>query len=237
MNVSKTCYTLFSNKKSIPAIRLHLNGRDIDRVAVTKYLGMYLDEHLNWKKHVEYILSKLVKLEGAFYYLASIIDQNHIKQLYYAYIFPYIRYGIEIFGVCDLTTMKKLQVKQNKLLKILCQKNRLYSTNELHEELNILKCVDVHKFFTSIFVYKQQKGTLPIVFQHYYTQNHNVCSRSTRQSNDIYVPRFRTLGGQKSLRYVGAKLWNTLNNNIKCETSLSSFKHSLKTMLISTYKT
>lgn len=209
----------------------------MEKVEVTKYLWLYLDQNLNWKEHVESILCKLSKLEGAFYYLAHVIDQKCINQLYYAYVFPHIRYGIELYGVCDQATLKRLQVKQNKLLKILSRKKRRFSTNELHCELDLLKCADLHKYFTCIFVKKQQQQQLPTVFDQYYTKNHNVSRRSTRQSSDLYVPRFRTTGGQKSLKFIGAKLWNSLSINIKHEPSFVTFKGLLKSMLISLYKT
>ena len=44
---------------------------------------------------VEYICNKLVQLKGAFNYLADLLTEINIKQLYYAYVFPYIKYEIE----------------------------------------------------------------------------------------------------------------------------------------------
>ena len=185
---------------------------------------MYLDENLNWKCHVEYIINKLVKLRGAFNYLSKVIDDKCIKQLYYAYVYPYIQYGVEVYGNCGETVIRRLQTQQNKLLKILCQKDRTYGTNQLHKELKLLKCKDIYHYFVGIFVYKQQNYMLPEIFNKYYNCNHNICVRHTRQSKDLYVPLFRTKVGQNSLRYTGAKLWNNLNENTQQANSRFSCK-------------
>jgi hypothetical protein len=123
LNTDKTCYTIFSNSKKAPLVNLLLNGSSIEYVKESKYLGMYLDEKLNWKYNIAHICSKLNQLSGAFRYLADYIKPDNIRQIYYAYVFPYIKYGIEVYGSCDQSILKPLQTAQNKLLKILCKKS------------------------------------------------------------------------------------------------------------------
>jgi hypothetical protein len=123
LNSDKTCYTLFSNS-NVPPIELFLNGHAIKQVSETKYLGMHLDDKLNWKCHINCINSKLSQLTGAFRYLASYIKPANAKQIYYAYVFPYIKYGIEVYGTCDPSIMKSLQISQNKSLKLLTNRER-----------------------------------------------------------------------------------------------------------------
>lgn len=235
LNVEKTCFTLFTNKKMVPNVTLTLNGKEIARVPVTKYLGMNLDENLNWTHHVEYVINKLVKLRGAFYYLANMIDDESIRQIYYAYVFPHIKYGIEIYGTCNESVMKRLQVEQNKLLKILYKKNRRYGTNRLYSEVKLLKCEDIHRLFIGIFVYKQQNKLLPVIFDNYFILNADVICRATRQSGKLHLPLFRTKYGQKSTRYVGVKLWNDISESIRNCTSLYLFKKNYKDTLICAY--
>ena len=90
LNVEKTCFSLLSNKRSIPNLTLTLNDQKVDKVHIARYLGMYLDDNLNWAHHVDYIVNKLVKLKGAFYYRANVLNKDCIRQVYYAYVFPYL---------------------------------------------------------------------------------------------------------------------------------------------------
>ena len=48
LNVSKTNFMIFSNKKCDDNFKISINGMDITRVFVTKFLGVHLDSQLNW---------------------------------------------------------------------------------------------------------------------------------------------------------------------------------------------
>ena len=235
LNTDKTCYTVFSNAKKKPRVTLSLNGTEVLGVSVSKYLGIYLDENLNWKNHVSHIITKLNQLSGAFHYLAKYIDNDRINQIYYAYVFPYIKYGIEIFGTCDSTTLKPLQTAQNKILKTLCKKKRRYPTDKLHNELNILKCEDIHKLFVGIFVYKQQNNLLPTIFSNYFHARNNIHNIQTRNSERLFVPRCRLKTCQKSIKFAGVKIWNSIPQDIIGAPKLNNFKYKYKKFLISSY--
>ena len=43
---------IFSNKKCDDNHTISINGMDITRVFVTKFLGVHLDFQLNWSKHI-----------------------------------------------------------------------------------------------------------------------------------------------------------------------------------------
>ena len=47
LNISKTNFIIFSNKKCDDNCKISINGMDT-RVVVTKFLGVHLDFQLNW---------------------------------------------------------------------------------------------------------------------------------------------------------------------------------------------
>ena len=51
-------------------------------------------------------------------------------------------------------------------------------------------------------------------------------SRSSFQK--LNIPFKTTNRGQKSLSYLGPKMWNGLNRELKMSTSVNNFKHKLK---------
>ena len=56
LNASKTNYILFRNKKSELnniSCKLIINGEEIGLVSKTKLLGIIIDEHLEWKYHID----------------------------------------------------------------------------------------------------------------------------------------------------------------------------------------
>ena len=61
LNVSKTNYMLFSNSKLPEKLNISIKNHCIDKVGVTKFLGVLIDEKLNWKQHINMVRSKLSK--------------------------------------------------------------------------------------------------------------------------------------------------------------------------------
>ena len=77
------------------------------------------------------------KIYGVFHHIASFINADRVRQLYNAYVFPHINYGIELYGSACKTNIAKVQVVQHLLLKTLTKRNRRDSVTTLHRELNI----------------------------------------------------------------------------------------------------
>ena len=61
LNIAKTNFMNFGNKQCEDNHVVSLNGMDIKRVYVTKFLGVHIDSHLNWCEHINHIKSKISK--------------------------------------------------------------------------------------------------------------------------------------------------------------------------------
>jgi len=228
LNVSKTCFTLFSKKMDPNNIQINLGNTNIPCVNDTKYLGVYLDKDLNFNTHISYVKTKLTKLTSIFHYISQFLDHNDVRRVYFAYIFPYIKYGIEIYGMCSKSNLKVIQGVQNKLLKIACQCDRYYSPSLLHKQLSIFSIHELIGFFVLNFVYKQVNGLLPPVFNSYFTFNSDLGLRRHRSVSELHVPYFRLEFGRKSIKCAGAKMYNKLPDDTKSSASIDIFKKSLK---------
>ena len=90
---------------------------EIDRVQSLQYLGMLLDKKLYWHEHVTQTCVSLIKYFGIFNHIKNFVSVKIARQLYFAFMYSRIQYGIEIYGNCAKETLSKLQVMQNKLLK------------------------------------------------------------------------------------------------------------------------
>ena len=60
LNINKTCYMLFNNKLS--HINISINNINLTRVKSTEFLGIIIDENLDWKLHILYLKNKLKKI-------------------------------------------------------------------------------------------------------------------------------------------------------------------------------
>jgi hypothetical protein len=120
----------------LPASNLRLNNQEIPWSSEVKYLGLNLDKRLTFASHT-------AKAEKAFRILYSFLNRKsrlciHNKLLLCkTCIRPILCYGVETWFDCAPTHKKKLQIIQNKCLKIIKNRHWRYSTDTLHEETNM----------------------------------------------------------------------------------------------------
>ena len=108
-------------------------------------------------------------------------------QLYYAYVYSNIQYGIEVFGRCKMKTIKKVQTKQNRALKILYSKDYLTPTLTLHKELGLLKVTVIHEVAIIKFVFRQNNELTPSIFKDTFKTNQEVHTYNTRQKINLHI--------------------------------------------------
>ena len=73
---------------------VQINGTSLERCNDYKYLGVYLDKDLNWKKHIDYLSEKISKSCGILSKLRHILELDTLREVYHALVHSYVRYGI-----------------------------------------------------------------------------------------------------------------------------------------------
>ena len=122
INSEKTHFILFHTvNKPIPnnLTEIVTTQASIKRVTEIKYLGLVLDEKLNYNEHVQSISNPLIKYFGIFNHIKYKVNDKTARQLYFAFVFSRLKYGVEIYGNCSERNINKLQTMQNKVLKLL----------------------------------------------------------------------------------------------------------------------
>jgi hypothetical protein len=143
VNASKTQAIYFTRCWSplrLPGSGIVLNEQEIPWTPEVKYLGVTLDKRLTFASHTA---RSIEKAERAFRILYSFLNRKsklclHNKLLLYrSCIRPILCYGVETWFNCATTHKKKLQIIQNKCLKIIKNRHWRYSTFDLHQETNM----------------------------------------------------------------------------------------------------
>jgi hypothetical protein len=119
------------------ATGIKLDDQEIPWSPEVKYLGLYLDKRLTFASHTA---KSIKKAEMAFRILYSFLNrksklciQNKLL-LYKPCIRPILCYGVETWFDCAPTHKKKLQIIQNKCLKIIQNHHWRYSTEEFGDK-------------------------------------------------------------------------------------------------------
>ena len=73
-------------------------------------------------------------------------------------------------------------------------------------------------------------------FNNYFEYSSEVSTYTTRNlsKNNLFLPRFKNSTTQRSIKYVGVKVWNSISNSIK-KLLFTEFKESHKKFLLAKY--
>jgi hypothetical protein len=87
---------LILNLEKINLMKLTIGykGKYIEEVVSTKFLGIHLDDHLNWNNHIDQIIPKLSAACNAVKQMHHISNNNTLKSIYFTYFHSTVKYGI-----------------------------------------------------------------------------------------------------------------------------------------------
>jgi hypothetical protein len=238
VNLAKTQYSIFKSTRSvIPDFlsNIKIDGNLIRRVPNAKFLGVTLDENLKWDAHIQLLQAYLTKITNAFKIIKNYVPKDKKMLLYYAYIYSRIQYGIEVYGKTASKHLQKIQINQNRALKVLFNKNYYTPTSELHKDLKIPKVADIAKIHVLKFVQKQRNGKVPDTFNNLFTVNAEVHNHNTRQALNLTIPQPRNELSKQKLNYNGPVLWNQLPAKIRNTKCPKTFSRLLRSFFIDKY--
>ena len=233
LNLGKTNHILFRNRS--PGIELYIciNYINVPRVQSTKFLGITIDENLNWKTHIQLFKSKLSKMPYIMYKASKLINYDGLVALYCSLFLPYLTYCCEIWGNTYASNVNCIYLLQKKVIRLIHHQGRLTHTNPLFKEMPALKFHDLVKYRTAIMMFKAYSGKLRTLLQNRFNRSSNV--HHTCRMNTFIVTYSRTNMKAMCLSVVGVKLWNMLPENIKDTRSVYIFKKLVKRYLIASY--
>ena len=64
LNISKTNYIVFGKVDKDELINVSFDEFILTRFCSTKFMGVQIDEDLNWKERIKLVASKLIKVSG-----------------------------------------------------------------------------------------------------------------------------------------------------------------------------
>jgi len=223
LNASKTSFMIFHRRKQIPQSlpEITVNGNVINRVVKSKFLGIVVDDHITFRDHIDYSLSKLSKYVYIVYKIRKFIPTKELIQIYYSLVYPHFIYGISVWGGCYTTTMKPLKVLQNRLMRAISGADYRSSAEPIYERFNLLKIEQICRYITGAYVFKSLNSSHPSIFE-----PRNQSMHFTREStlSLLTVPRVLTTHTSQSIRVAGPKIFNSIPSCIRESTSYNSFK-------------
>ena len=111
----------------------------------TIFLRVIIDDDLNWSNHISYMNSKIAKGIGIICKARKFFSKLVLINPYYAFIFPYLIYCVEVWGNALSTHSQPLIKLQYKIIRIITNSHFLASSEKLYTETSILPFVTLVK--------------------------------------------------------------------------------------------
>ena len=106
---------IFSVKNKKPSHpELIFNGLSDARETCTKHLGVHLDSHLNFAKHIRDVILKASKGINLLKYLSKFVDRKVLDMCYKLYVRPHLDYGDVIYHNQRIDLMNLIEQVQYK---------------------------------------------------------------------------------------------------------------------------
>ncbi len=229
LNVTKTKFMVLGTRqklRGIEDISLQVDGETIEQVHHFKYLGLMLDDTLNFEEHIDILYRKTCAKLGAIKKARACVNQQTALTLYRSIVLPHIDYVDVAYMVATKESLKKLQLVQNVACRVILRADNRDSTSEMHKELGLLDLEtrrNMHLSFTSHkVIYSNGKNSLSKLYKPTCEAGRRITRRGNKKNME--VPRMRTSKGRACIAYRGPYNWNSLRNELKVIEEYKAFR-------------
>ena len=233
INLKKTHYMIFHRAriKNKYENTVQIQGNIIDHVNATKFLGIIIDNKLNWSDHINYIKNKISKSLGIIYKIRSFLNRITLRNLYHTFVFPYLIYGVEVWGNTHAIHLNPIIKLQKKYIRAITFSHYLEPSQPLFNQLNILDFKKLVIQRISLMMFKQHNGIVPTPIAKLFELNNLHHNYNTRQNRKLHTQIGNRESVYKLFSFHGINIWNHLSSKISTDVSYACFKNLVKTYL------
>ncbi len=234
LNIEKTHYMVFHRAKIKDrlSINVRMQGRPVNEAKSIKFLGVIIDNKLNWNEHIIYIKNKISKSIGIIYKTRKFVDKKTLVNMYYTFVFPYFIYCSEIWGNACHVHLEPLILLQKRIVRIMTYSHYIAHTEPLFKQLEILnfRKLVIHRI--ALMMFKHSMHVLPAPLDDLFELNSNIHDYNTRTNNALHT----LVGGSEktyaNFSFHGVHIWNIISQHINTNVSYACFKHLSKNYII-----
>ena len=183
------------------------------------FLGVTLNQNLNWDTHISSLCSKASRCIGILSKLKAYFPISIMKILYHSLIISKFTYGLLAWGY-NVSRIFKLQ---KKCIRIITNNKYNAHTDPLFKSLNLLKIHDIYLLNVLKFYYLYCHDQLPFYLQAFsFIRRSDIHNYSTRGKDCLVISKTRTKLAENTLiRNITPKV---INDSPHCIISKDSIR-------------
>ena len=238
-NVNKTKLMMVTPRPFDNLPDVYFNGIKLEWVSSIKYLGIIIDNKLNFVPQAREVFVKISKMHGVFYSLSSLVPKATLITVYHSLVYPLITQNMLIWGGISTANLKNIKTMMNNILRCILKVERdhnnipLVSVNAMYKSLNLLQFDDIYRYllirFLHLVLYKNTE-----LFNEYFAPllpSHSYNTRNIR----INLPVVRLEVERHFTLFQSCKLLNELPDELLEPQSDNSLKVKYKRFALSQY--
>ena len=225
LNVGKSKLLYFTNndRKILKDIHIKINDQILAEVPDAKYLGVYIDNKLQWNTHINNIKLRLSKGASILAKIRHYVPKPVLRSLYFTFINSHIDYNLLNWGIAPLANLEIISRKTRKAIRLISFKPFDEEPIPLFKQHSILPLEETLLLKQAKFMWKLQNELLPPSLSSNFKLNNR---------NQLALSYNRLDLSSKHIIYSGPRLWNSIPTDLQNKLTPKSFSKSMKEFLL-----
>ena len=212
--------------------KLFMGSHEIEKTDNYTYLGIIMDDKLNWNLQINKMCSKLSNVCGILSKVRHYLNRAALLLIYNSLFDSRLRYGILGWGTASNQHLSRLRVLQNRAVRFITFSQFRTSAAPLYSLLKILPLDEQFFLQKSIFMHSLHYNNLPFALSSYCQQPVHQYGTRYKTSNNYVLPCPTTNRSQRSIKFAGPKAWAEVPNEVKDLAFRKPFSKKLKEYIL-----
>ena len=235
LNRTKSNYLIFRPKRATKidiTEKMHIDGEEIEKVTSTRFLGIWIDDQLNFQKQYEVLHNKLNDTLKALRAVRSLLNYKSKLLIYHSLFQSHVNYcTIAYFDKFNKSQINNLLLLQKKAIRTIFQARNNVHTQKLFQLANITPIDRIYETEAIKFIFQyvsdttkelQPKAIHDIIFQN------AIIFKNTRFYDDESKIRIPHAYRKGQAIYNLISKWNNTKHELRFAGNLWSLKKMIR---------
>ena len=213
---------------------IKMGGVNVKEATNVKFLGVHIDQHLEWKTHCDYLQSKLAMGTYSLSMTKHFLPYFSKKVIYQTNVESHLLYAISAWGpMINGSILRKLIVKQNSAIRAVSNIKRRARILPHYKKGGFLKLEDMIEKSLLKLSYRYINDKLPQRIVNLYEFNNH--SHNTRNNGNLRTPHHNLQIYNKSFLAKAPHFWQNISQDMKDKLTVKSFSKCITNWKLQNY--
>jgi hypothetical protein len=204
-------------------IRVFCGNNQLQRVYSTKILRITIDNNMNFVHHLENTFDKITSRLSYLSRIRHFLNLETLNKVFKALILPLFDYGNVVWVHTYEVHLDKLVKMQKKAARIITFSRFDEHSEQLFIKLNWMPVRDRIRLQSFEYTYKAINGLVAIASKDIFKVKTSRFSRRVGDDLKLELPKITSNFVKNSIFYIGAKIYNELNQETRNAKTFNSF--------------